>query len=156
LSLDDVGDASYAAVPELGRIHRSGAAVYWNLYAMVAIIELARSESQNLEVPDWLREDYFRSIQGLAQMGTEDILSAAESETKRAIISIIAIARGLRTHGIPRSVFRGRAIRNGAIMSVTAVCKNNDRAAYNLPFGCLDGDMEELKDLLNLLFGFAA
>jgi len=41
-------------------------------------------------------------------------------------------------------------------MSVTAVCKNNDRAAYNLPFRCLDGDMEELKDLLNLLFGFAA
>jgi len=73
LSLDDVGDASYAAVPELVRIHRSGGAVYWNLYAMVAIIELARSESQNLEVPDWLREDYFRSIQELAQMGTEDI-----------------------------------------------------------------------------------
>ena len=43
---------------------------------MVAIIELARSESQNPEVPDSLREHYFRSIQELAQMGTEDILSA--------------------------------------------------------------------------------
>jgi hypothetical protein len=66
---------------------------------MVPIIELARTESQNPEVPDWLREDYFRSIQELAQMGTEDILSAEESETKRAILSVIAIARGLRTHG---------------------------------------------------------
>jgi hypothetical protein len=36
---------------------------------MVAIIELARTESQNPEVPEWLRDDYFRSIQELAQNG---------------------------------------------------------------------------------------
>jgi len=94
----DVGDASFAAVPELVRIHRSGGAVDWSLYAMVAIIELARTESQNPELPDWLRDDYFRSIQELAEMGTKDILSAEESETKRAVLSVIAIARGLRTH----------------------------------------------------------
>jgi len=95
----DVGDASYAAIPELVRIHRKGSSADWNLYAIVAIIELARTESQNPDVPDWLREDYFRSIQELAEMGTKDILSADESETKRAILSVIAIARGLRTHG---------------------------------------------------------
>jgi len=66
---------------------------------MVAIIELARTEMQNPEVPNWLREDYFRSIEELARMGTKDILSPNESETKRAILSVIAIARGLRTHG---------------------------------------------------------
>ena len=65
----------------------------------MAIIELARTESRNPEVPEWLREDYFRSIQELAQMGTKDILSADESETKRAILSVIAIAKGLRAHG---------------------------------------------------------
>ena len=32
-------------------------------------------------------------------MGTKDILSAEESETKRAILGVIAIAKGLRTHG---------------------------------------------------------
>jgi hypothetical protein len=95
----DVGDASYAAVPELVRVHRDGNGADWNLYAMVAIIELARTESQNPDVPDWLREDYFRSIEELARMGTRDILTAAESESKRAILSVIAIARGLRTHG---------------------------------------------------------
>ena len=95
----DVGDASYASIPELVRIHRKGSAADWNLYAMVAIIELARTESRNPEVPEWLRDDYFRSIQELAQMGTKDILSADESETKRAILSVIAIAKGLRTHG---------------------------------------------------------
>jgi hypothetical protein len=95
----DVGDASYAAVPELVRIHRTGGAADWNLYAIVAIIELARTETRNPEVPDWLREDYFNSIQELARMGTKDILSAEESETKRAVLSVIALARGLRTHG---------------------------------------------------------
>ena len=95
----DVGDASYASIPELVRIHRKRSAAEWNLYAMVAIIELARTESRNPEVPEWLRDDYFRSIQELAQMGTKDILSADESETKRAILSVIAIAKGLRVHG---------------------------------------------------------
>lgn len=95
----DVGVASYAAVPELVRIHRTGIVADWNLYAIVAVIELARTEPQNPEVPDWLRDDYFRSIQELAEMGTKNILSAEESETKRAILSVISIARGLRTHG---------------------------------------------------------
>jgi hypothetical protein len=95
----DVGDASFAAVPELVRIHRTDAEVDWNLYALVAIIELARTESRNPEVPDWLEEDYFSSIQELARMGTRDILSARDSETKRAVLGIIALATGLRTHG---------------------------------------------------------
>ena len=59
----DVGDASYAAVPELVRIHRIESGADWNLYARVGIIELARTESKNPEVPEWLREDYFGSIQ---------------------------------------------------------------------------------------------
>jgi hypothetical protein len=95
----DVGDASYAAVPELVRIHRNGGAADWNLYAMVAIIELARTEPQNPELPDWLRDDYLRSIQELAQMGTKDIWSAEDADAKRAILSVIAIARELRRHG---------------------------------------------------------
>ena len=96
----DVGDVSYAAVPELVRIRRNGSVADWNLYAMVAIIELARTKPQNPEVPDWLREDYFRSIEELARMGTKDILTVTESNTKRAILAVIAIARGLRTHGM--------------------------------------------------------
>jgi hypothetical protein len=87
----DIGDASYGAVPELVRIHRTASAAGWNLYAIVVIIELARTESQNPEVPDWLREDYFRSIQELAQMGTKDILSAEESETKRASSALLRL-----------------------------------------------------------------
>jgi hypothetical protein len=95
----DVGDASYAVVPELVRIHRTRGAGDWNLYAMVAIIELARTESKNPGVPEWLRYEYLRSIQELAEIGSKDILSADDADTKRAILSVIAIAKGLRTHG---------------------------------------------------------
>ena len=76
----DVGEASYAVVPELVRIRRIGGQADWIFYALVATIELARTESRNPEVPEWLRDEYFRSIQELAQMGTKDILSADESE----------------------------------------------------------------------------
>jgi hypothetical protein len=95
----DVGDASYAAVPELVRIHRRHGVADWNTYAMAAIIELARTERGNPKVPEWLQEDYFRSIQELAEMGAKEILRADASEAIRAIPSVIAIARGLRTHG---------------------------------------------------------
>jgi hypothetical protein len=54
----DVGDASYAAIPELVRIHRSHGIADWNTYAITAIIELARTERGNPEVPEWLREDF--------------------------------------------------------------------------------------------------
>ena len=93
-----MGDASYAAIPELVRIRRSGNEADWNLYALVAIIELARTEPHNPELPDWLREDYLRSIQELARMGAKDSLCAVEPEATRAILSVIAIARGLRMH----------------------------------------------------------
>jgi hypothetical protein len=95
----DVGDASYAAVPELVRIHRRRGVADWNTYAMAAIIELARTERGNPEVPEWLQEDYFRSIQELAEIGAKEILRADDSEAIRAILSVIAIAKGLRTHG---------------------------------------------------------
>src|SRR6516162_4331513 len=58
----DVGDASYASVPHIVRIHRKHAVVDWNPYALVAIIELARTKHHNPKVPKWLEEDYFQAI----------------------------------------------------------------------------------------------
>jgi hypothetical protein len=95
----DIGDASYAAIPQLVEIHRKVGMVDWNTYALTAIVELARTEHENPEVPDWLREDYFRSIKELAEIGAEQILHTDESESVRAILSVIAIAKGLRTYG---------------------------------------------------------
>lgn len=95
----DVGEASYACVPHLVRIHRKSGVVDWNTYAIVAIIELARGKGTNPEVPKWLEEDYLRAIRELAEMGAVEIWRTEEPEAVRAILGVIAIARGLRTHG---------------------------------------------------------
>src|SRR5471032_2635007 len=49
----DVGDASCAAVPLLVEIERKRAIADWNSYALVAIIELARTNSRNPDLPEW-------------------------------------------------------------------------------------------------------
>jgi hypothetical protein len=95
----DVGEASYASVPHLVRIHRKSGIVDWNTYAMVAIIELAREKGNNPEVPKWLEDDYHRAIRELAEVGATEISGTEDPETARAILSVIAIAKGLRTHG---------------------------------------------------------
>jgi hypothetical protein len=95
----DVGEASYASVPHLVRIHRKSGRADWNTYAIVAIIELARGKGNNPEVPKWLEEDYLRAIQELAEIGAGEIWRTEEPEAVRAILGVIAIAKGLRTHG---------------------------------------------------------
>jgi hypothetical protein len=81
------------------RIHRKSGIVDWNTYAIVAIIELARGKRNNPEVPNWLEDDYVRAIRELAEIGAAEIWRTEEPEAVRAILSVIAIAKGLRTHG---------------------------------------------------------
>jgi len=95
----DVGDASYAAVPHIVQIHRKRGISDWNPYAIVAIIESARTNQRNPNIPEWLEKDYFLSIQELAETGLAEISRTNEPEGVRSILGIIAIAKGLRTHG---------------------------------------------------------
>jgi hypothetical protein len=95
----DVGEASYAAVPFLVRAYRKRGEIDWNTYAMVAIIELARKEGQNPDVPDWLEQDYFQAIRELSEIGATEVLRVTSPDDVRAILSVIAIEKGLRTHG---------------------------------------------------------
>jgi hypothetical protein len=94
----DVGDASYAAVPLLVDVYRKQRVIDWNTYAMVATIELARTKGHNPELPEWLKADYFQAIRQLGEIGVAEVFRADEAETVRAILSVIAIAKGLRTH----------------------------------------------------------
>lgn len=95
----DVGDASFASVPYLVRIYAERRAIDWNTYAIVAIIELARRRGNNPDVPKWLKEDYVHAIQQLADIGTIEFLQSEDADVSRAILSILAIAKGLRKHG---------------------------------------------------------
>jgi hypothetical protein len=94
----DVGEASYAAVPQLVRIYRSRGVVDWNTYAIVATIELARGQGQNPSVPAWLDSEYFAALHSLAEIGSTEILRADNIDEVRAILSVLAITKGARTH----------------------------------------------------------
>lgn len=94
----DVGAASYAAVPHLVRIYRKRGIIDWNTYAIVAVIDLARDDGKNPKVPKWLEDDYFQSIRGLAEVGAVEVLQTKNPEEIRAILSILAISAGARTH----------------------------------------------------------
>jgi hypothetical protein len=95
----DVGDASFAAVPFLVRIYQERGVIDWNTYAIVAIIELARTEGKNPDVPEWIAEDYFQAIRKLAEIGTKEVMRAESADDVCAILSVVAIEKGLRTHG---------------------------------------------------------
>ena len=95
----DVGEASYAAVPFLVESYRKRRGLEWNTYAIVAIIELARKQGNNPEIPQWIADDYFHAIRSLAEVGTSQLLQAEDTDNIRAILSVIAISKGLRAHG---------------------------------------------------------
>jgi hypothetical protein len=94
----DVGEASFAAVPLLVSIYSRKPSLDWNTYALVAIIELARAKGENPDVPDWLAQDYFRAIQDLSRIAATELSRAEKPEDIRAILSIIALSKGLRNH----------------------------------------------------------
>ncbi len=48
---------SYAAVPHIVRIYREQGGDSWNTYAIVAIIELARTNGKNSDVPIELKDE---------------------------------------------------------------------------------------------------
>jgi hypothetical protein len=93
----DVGDASYAAVPLLVEAHRKRGVAEWNTYAIVSIIELARTERGNPDVPAWLSDEYFEAIRKLSKSGICEIAEVDDLELVRAILGTIALSKGLRT-----------------------------------------------------------
>ncbi len=94
----DVDEASYACVPHLVRIYRQRGILDWNTYAIVVTVELARGVGKNPQVPDWLAASYFAALQELAEIGISELDYAKDVEDVRAILSVIALQKGARTH----------------------------------------------------------
>jgi hypothetical protein len=80
------------------RIYRKHRVIDWNTYAIVAVVELARDNGKNPKVPKWLEDDYFEAIRDLAGVGAVQVLQTKNSEEIRAMLSILAISAGARTH----------------------------------------------------------
>ena len=80
------------------RIYRQRGILDWNTYAIVVIVELARGVRKNPQVPDWLAASYFAALQELAEIGISELDHAKDVEDVRAILSVIALQKGARTH----------------------------------------------------------
>jgi len=94
-----IGEAAYAAVPELVRVHRQRGVPDWRTYAFVATIELARDADGNPPLPDWLEADYARALTQLAELGAKEVLGASDVSLTRSALAILAIQNGARTYG---------------------------------------------------------
>ena len=89
-----VGQASFASVPHLVRIHRARRGNDWNTYALVAAIELAR---RSKEIPEWLAGKYDEALRDLSKCAVDQLGDAKDDATVRAILAVIALSKGQRT-----------------------------------------------------------
>jgi hypothetical protein len=95
----DVGEASYAAVPHLVRIHEQRGVPDWNTYAVVAMIEEARQVGKNPDLPDYLRRPYEDAWRRLARIGLRELEAAEEPLLVSCIIAVIAMGKRQPTLG---------------------------------------------------------
>jgi len=58
---NDIGEASYAAVPFLIRHIARTAKPDWNAYGLVAVIEIERHGKGNPPIPAWIADAYFEA-----------------------------------------------------------------------------------------------
>ena len=95
----DVGEASYAAVPHLVRIHARRGKADWNTYALVATIEEARRNGHNPGLPANLRDAYEAAWCELVKIGLRELEMAADPTLVTSIIGAVAIGKGQLTLG---------------------------------------------------------
>ncbi|GJI95300.1 hypothetical protein RugamoR57_20180 [Duganella caerulea] len=90
----DVDIASYAAIPHLVRIAKGEASRDWNFYGLLATIEVARHRRGNPAIPAWLKTDYDGAWTEASALALADMRSEFDSSTTRAILSVLALAKG--------------------------------------------------------------
>ena len=95
----EVGEASYAAVPQLVRIVGARGGADWNLYALAGTIELERGMDGNPELPDWLAESYEAAWERLFDSALREIVTAEDSVLLRCLLATLAIAKGDHRRG---------------------------------------------------------
>lgn len=95
----DVGEASYAAVPHLVRIAGASAQRDWNVYALVALIEIERHRKSNPPLPSWLHTEYESAWREIEALALRDLSTTRDALVIRSALSVVALARGERKLG---------------------------------------------------------
>lgn len=88
----DLGIASYAALPQLVRIAATAPVRDWNLYGLVATIEIERHRKTNPVLPAWLEPAYRSAWEELLRLALKDLRGTPDTPTLRALLGVVAIA----------------------------------------------------------------
>ena len=89
-----VGDASYAALPELIRLHELAGVADWRTYTYAVMVEDARRSGRNPPIPAWVKEDYDRAWRMLEFLALSDFQKAEGDLVVHSIIATLAMAKG--------------------------------------------------------------
>lgn len=95
----DIGEASFAALPHLVRIHEQRGVSDWNTYAIAAVIELARDSADNPQVPADLLALYENAWVRLVDVGLRELRTATDETLVGSIMGVVAIGKGQRMLG---------------------------------------------------------
>ena len=91
---DDVGVASYAAVPQIMRICEQQDLFDYNLFAFAASVERVRHYDDNPALPGWLEAEYHAGLQAIIRHGMKHLSAAWDATTLRSFLMLIAVYKG--------------------------------------------------------------
>ena len=90
----DVGDASYAAIPEIVRIALKHSPLRVDALTLVVLIEVARRSGGNPPVPEWLETEYETAIAQLAREALIRFEQLENADLVRGALGILAVWKG--------------------------------------------------------------
>jgi hypothetical protein len=90
----DVGDASYAAVPQIVRIALKHSPLRVDALTLVILIEVARRSEGNPPVPEWLKTEYETAIEQLARETLIRFEQLENVDLVRGALGILAVWKG--------------------------------------------------------------
>ncbi len=97
----DVDEVSYATVPHLVKMCRERSGTTWsgwNVCALIGVIDIARRNGTNPEIPEWCRQDYFAALAELGVLAAADLVRTPEEDEVRALLCIVALTKSLPIH----------------------------------------------------------
>jgi hypothetical protein len=90
----DIGEASYATVPQLVAIQEQSSTVNWNFYALISTIEIERHRRDNPPLPSWLVDSYRKAWDRVFNIAIRDLGRTNDPVAVAAMLGALALCKG--------------------------------------------------------------